>query len=84
MIKFIALVILFLSAGFLISPYIVSLVNYVSYGLSNLGNILSNIGSIISYFLNIISQFQYIMLIIAIFICLKVIFYVIDILKGDS
>lgn len=84
MVKLISLIILFLTAGYLISPYIVSLVNYVSYGLGQLINILSNIGSIIAYFLNIVAQYQYIMLVIAIFICLNVIFYIVDILKGDS
>lgn len=82
MIKLILLVILFLTAGYLFSPYITSLVNYVSFGLSKLSEIISNIGSIFSYFLNIFTQYQYIMLLLAIFICIRVIFYIIDILRG--
>lgn len=84
MIKLIFMIILFISAGYLISPYITSLVNYFSYGLGQLGNLITQMGTIIAYFLNIISAYNYIMLIIAIFVAIKIFFYIVDTLRGEN
>lgn len=83
MIKFIVLVLIFLIAGYLFNPYITSLVNYVSFGLNKIIFLVGNIGDILLTFLNTFSQYNYLMLMLAIFICIKMIFYIVDLLGGE-
>lgn len=84
MIKTICLILVFLVLGYLFNPYITSLINYVSFGLNKIIFLLNYISDILITFLNSFASYQYIMLMLAIFICLKVLFYMIDILKGEN
>lgn len=83
MIKFLVLVIVFLVMGYLFNPYITSLVNYVSFGLNKIIHLIDIMGDILFTFLGSLTQYNYVMLMLAIFICIKVIFYIVDLLRGD-
>lgn len=83
MIKFLVLVIVFLVMGYLFNPYITSLVNYVSFGLNKIIHLIDIMGDILFTFLGSLTQYNYIMLMLSIFICIKVIFYIVDLLRGD-
>lgn len=83
MIKTIFFVLLFFILGAVFFPYIQSLVNFVSSGLGHLITILETLGIIVFTFLNSLIKYQYIMLLLSIYVCLAVFFYLLDNLGGE-
>lgn len=77
-------IILFIVLGFVFSPYITQLIEYVNFGFGKISGMFQYIIRIFTTSLNTLASYNYIMLLIAIFVALKVIFYILDLIRGEE
>lgn len=78
------IIIIFFTLGYLFLPYTTQLLEYVNFGFGKLSGLLQYLIRLISISLNTLISYNYIFMVIAIFVSINVIFYIIDLIRGDN
>lgn len=82
MFKIVFVIILLVIASYLFLPYLQSLISYFAIGIDSLTSVFSKIIDIIAVFFNSIPQYSYLMLIVSLFLVFKIVFTIVDNIRG--
>ncbi len=84
MFKFILITLLLIGFSFLFAPYLSQLLNYFGQGINSLTDILGYLADFIGTLLNSVTNFSFISLFIMILLVIRLLFFVIDKLRGEK